>query len=894
MNIRTIVSAKDDILREDIIGGKAYNLAKLSRNQIPVPEWFCVNTYFFKKCLESRQAMIETILKDIDYQSAESLENAFHDIKDIILSIEFQEKDLADFNDRFRDLNASFFAVRSSAVGEDAGDHSFAGILDTYLYIPAEDVLEHVKACWASAFNPRILTYLRLKEENPLSTRVAVVVQKMVDSRVAGVMFTANPTGSLNEAVIVAGYGLGEGIVSDRVETDTYIVNKTTGKQTSTIHLEKTWKVVRDTLSDKGTVSVRLDECDRYAPVLNSDQVKTLIVIGRDIEALYDHYQDIEWAMDESGQFHITQTRPITTIPQGPLSIFDNSNIVESYPGITMPLTFSFVKSCYETIFRNVVIKMGVSRKKVFAHQSIFKNMVGYVEGRVYYVISNWYQIFYMLPFGNRFARSWEEMAGVSERKNHHTEKKKIRFLKDIPSFLKIFGKVLFYFLSLRWMMMGFKKRFNALYREFYKKNHSLLSNHELATQHNNFFSKLMYGWEITLFFDFYAVIFVSLSKWFLKKLTSEEPDRLFNALLCSEKGMESVEPVRSIVSMAEYLRAHDEIFDTLKTISISTHGEKELAVFLASGEPCPFSSQFNQHMEKYGERSLEELKLETIVFKDSPVLLLKTVLSYVPAMINASDMMKKEDEIRSSAEEKLLKVLDRKPARRMVFSFLISQARISLKYRESSRIDRARAFGIVRTIFNQIGVNFSHHDIIDDKRDIHYLTVDEVLSFIYGTSVNSSLKWIVAERKKAHERFQKRRPLNRLMFKGTVYENVIPQDIKQKMGGADQPGMIKGTACSTGTVTAEAVIVNDPKTVENIEGKILVSEMTDPGWIFLMISAAGLIVEKGSILSHTAIIGRELGIPTIVGVENATQLIKTGSVICMDGETGEVRLNGL
>ena len=189
------------------------------------------------------------------------------------------------------------------------------------------------------------------------------------------------------------------------------------------------------------------------------------------------------------------------------------------------------------------------------------------------------------------------------------------------------------------------------------------------------------------------------------------------------------------------------------------------------------------------------------------------------------------------------------------------------------------------------MGKNFAEEGAIEDSEDIFYLTVEEVLGFVAGSSVNKSLRWLIDERKKTESTYEATQPADRIRTQGTTYLNTVPPRYPAHLRVPAMDGSLEGVGCSAGVVTAEAVVVNDPKTVKNIEGKILIAQMTDPGWVFLMISAAGLVVEKGSLLSHTAIIGRELGVPTVVGLPSATVRIKTGDIIKVNGQTGIVEM---
>jgi pyruvate,water dikinase len=161
------------------------------------------------------------------------------------------------------------------------------------------------------------------------------------------------------------------------------------------------------------------------------------------------------------------------------------------------------------------------------------------------------------------------------------------------------------------------------------------------------------------------------------------------------------------------------------------------------------------------------------------------------------------------------------------------------------------------------------------------------------GSSATADLKAVIARRKDALGKYACRAPAERMILRGTLCRNFIVQSRQAGHSPANlnEAGdlLLQGIPSSPGTVTAEAVFVDDPAAAPPVAGKIIVARMTDPGWVFLMAAAAGLIVERGSLLSHTAIIGRELGVPTIVGAAGACELLSNGAAVTMDGSTGRI-----
>jgi pyruvate,water dikinase len=222
----------------------------------------------------------------------------------------------------------------------------------------------------------------------------------------------------------------------------------------------------------------------------------------------------------------------------------------------------------------------------------------------------------------------------------------------------------------------------------------------------------------------------------------------------------------------------------------------------------------------------------------------------------------------------------------RLAFGFVLNNARRAVANRENMRFARTRLFGVVRRLFCRLGKLFEENGLLDRASDIYYLTEEEVFSLIRGTSVTQNIRALVALRKAEYDRYAQKPPRARFETTGIPY--LYSTDEEKVSAGANK--VLKGISCSSGTARGTAKVVIDPRLASGNRNSILVAQSTDPGWIFLMISAKGIVTERGSVLSHTAIIGRELGIPTIVGVKDATKLIPDGASLFIDGGTGDVQ----
>ena len=396
---------------ENFLGGKAKNLAWLSRQGLPVPRWWVLTTEVFTQQLAALN--IEAwVAQELSKLSAggQKVEN------DVIASVATniqkaigEQPLIPQVQQLIREhlptdiLNNTSLAIRSSVVGEDAEGASFAGQMDSYLYQQGEDaIFSSIINVMQSAFNHRALAYRIHKNLDISDIRAAIIIQEMVDADVAGVMFTANPaTGNRRQAMISSTWGCGEGIVSGACNTDETTVGLF-DDQIETLINNKDTAFVFDKASSHGAKEVAVETSQQDIACLDNAQVLTLRNIGLQIAKTYQVPQDIEWCLKDN-QFYILQARPVTSLPplnsdQDDVVVWDNSNIQESYCGVTTPLTFSFANRAYKTVYEQTMRLLGVSESVVQANQGMLENMLGLIHGRVYYNINNWYRGLLFLP----------------------------------------------------------------------------------------------------------------------------------------------------------------------------------------------------------------------------------------------------------------------------------------------------------------------------------------------------------------------------------------------------------------------------------------------------------------------------------------------------------------
>ena len=808
-----------------------------------------------------------------------------------------------------------FFAVRSNFSAEDSGEHSFAGQFLTRLNVKREKVEEAVQEVFASYAGSldykekanRGKTGHDLKQqetteqqeiieqqgkaerqENAEQKKVessveTVLIQEMLFPEKSGVLFTKNPKGILSEMVAVLGQGLGDKVVEDQENVLTYhyfpgecLYLEGKGAGFSPEKEEEKSKSLASEGRRQKSQSLGLEE----------EELKRLFTLGERIEQLFQKPMDIEFAI-EKGKIYILQAREITTLDRHlPIRILDNSNISESFPGICLPLSVSFAKEMYSGIFTSLGRRF--LGKKVSSYKELFQQMVGEFSGRMYYEISSWYDILRLLPFSGKIIPVWQGMLGVSNEEINFSREKPGFFLKCRIAILFCY----YFFVSQRKM-----KELDRFFQERYALYSKRVDAEEDAKALYRIFLEmkedLLREWDITLLND--MVSFISTHLYGKKTAFS----------------LETMKPVRAL--------------SALKTVA-GKYG-------LDSEE---YRREKKSYISAYGDRIVGELKLETRTYRTNEELLDRWILdsletenaekSELPAAEQSmqkaygekdsfetdsieSDSAEKDGEETSRSE----KSSEAKPRK----SFLYRLAESSCNNREISRLHRTRCFGLMRSIVDKIGektIGF----------DVYYLSLEELKEMLFSGK-DFSLK-IVREKelRKAYERLP---VLSRVKLLGKVDRDPLSGEIRvlnyevfkgkeskegqigtpgkdgvirkagrigqmEKAGkedGDSAPRVFFGRGVSKGIFRGEILKIKSLQelSVAEAKGKILLSYSTDPGWFPYLNMAGGLITERGSLLSHSAILARELEKPAVVNIPNIMEELQSGDMVEIDGDLG-------
>ncbi|MBL7825136.1 MAG: hypothetical protein JNJ57_00790 [Saprospiraceae bacterium] len=841
------------------LGGKGANLASLLDLGFDVPPFVVIPADCLSEIMPQKHEIETTI--------------------SFIRAYKFPAEMLDAVEAAFDHARTKLFAVRSSGLAEDGAKHSFAGQFKTELFVEFDQIAEAVRSVWLSAFESRVLHYAS-ERRLAWAGEISIIIQEMVDAKIAGVGFGVHPTEGWRDAsVISAVYGLGEGLVSGELDADTFTVRD--GKIDRQI-VDKTKGMFFDRHQKK--LSLQPVPAGLVSkPSLTDEQVFELNALIQKLNRRLGCPQDIEFAFSDAQKLYLLQTRPVTGLELLPdrsahRIVWDNSNIIESYPGVTTPLTFSFIIKMYEAVYRQMAEIMGVPEKVRESEREVFANMLGLLRGRVYYNLEGWYRALAMLPGYQVNARFMETMMGVKERFDIPAQKSGgfQSWARLIWSVFKMLG-LLF---GLNRSRSQFKKVLDGIIAEYKKLDFDRMRPEESMRRYLYFEQFLLKKWKAPLVNDFFAMIYFGLLK---KSAAKIDPNHigLHNDLLAGSHDIISTEPFRRIMAISKVIHSNSEA----RTFFLENQANtiwQEISRF------PEIEQRVHAYLDDFGERTVGELKLETITYAQQPSNFISILQSYARQPLPERQPYD-ETEVRSRAEAAVNHYYRFSPFRKWFFYGLLKKTRKLVSSRENLRYERTRGFGVVRRIFSGIGRQFASEGMIESQRDIFFLTKEEIFDFIKGTSVHSDIRSLIKDRKNTYLNYENEPPLpERITTFGTVY-HANRFDAVTVTKSTDSSSVLKGLGCSAGVVRGRVRVVRTPDELESLQGDILVTSSTDPGWVTLFPSAGAILVERGSLLSHSAIVSRELGIPCVVGITGLLSMVKTGDLVEMNGTTGEI-----
>ncbi len=892
-----VLPQSTDVFARRESGGKGYNLYLLSGQGVRVPPWVALGRSIFDQFLSESEA--ENSIQDLldAYASGRLEPDAVSDrIKQVLMAPDWPDGVGEQVQAGYRRIagdSEGLISVRSSAADEDSATHSFAGQLSSFLYVRGlEETLRKVRECWASNFSARALAY-RLENGLPMKgLSVAVILQKMIDPETSGVLFTCDPQdGSPATYVASAVYGVGEGLVSGALEADTYWIESRSGEVRKREIVPKEQAFRRG--SDGGCLPENVPADLRDKPCLDDATLGMLYRQGKRLDEFYGRPQDIEWAFDGKN-LYILQARPVTTAASnasGYPNLWDNSNIIESYGGPTLPLSFTFALHNYKAVYIQFCEILHVPPKVVKDMEPYLGNMLGCINGRVYYNLYNWYKLVGVLPGFSRNRQFMETMMGVSEELSSEIAER----IRPHPSWETMRGKLrrfvtgvsfVVYHFRIQPIVDRFLSDFQKEYNDFRHRDYRRMSSDGILNAYIEMDRRMLNHWKAPIINDFLCMVHFGLLKKLTEKWLSGLDENIQNDLLAGGGEIESAEPTRVLIQLAGRVANDKKLRELIEHTDAA-----DLMEALNQSEHRDFYRLICEYIERFGFRCMSEMKLEETDLFTDPRFLFVCLKNYLRSgTVDLAAYERRKTELRINAEKRVRSKLQ--GIKRLVYLRCLHLARKAIRNRENTRFARTRVYGVARSMFQAMGDDLASKGIIEAPRDIFYLTLEEVFGIHHGTLTAYSLKDFIALRKQEYERFESEEPKKRFMTRGPVYwENNFLRESAKPDVPVDADYDLKGTPCCPGVVEGVVKVVHSPSDNLELNGEILVTPRTDPGWVPLYPSVSGLLVERGSLLSHSAIVAREMGLPAIVSIPGLVDTLQSGQLIRINAGEGTITI---
>lgn len=876
------------LLNEAEVGPKFSRQARMATEGFPVPRFFCVSAATFTEVLRPVRAELDALLTGLDTADAETLEKRASALRETVLAASVPAAVARQLYDAFDEVFGpdAVVSVRSSVVGtgadagEDSAHDAFAGISDSFLYVTREELLDRVRQCWASGFGTQALLYRAARGGTQHGFAVAVGVQRMEFGRRSFVLFTCDPLTGARDRVLAAGLGIGEGVVQEKVPVDHYFVSRRDNAVRSVLaHKTQLMEENPGRLAD-GPRTVPAPEELWDAPALTDEQIQEVVMVGDRIEKLFGCPQDIEGTFTADGRLNILQARPVV-LELDRQRLWSNANITESYPDVTTALTYSFAQRFYREDFHDFYRLLGVPRKVLDRHEGELRGMIGLLRGRVYYSLSVWYTLHGLSRTFPLWRSSFERMMGMSPSVTHVRPTPPLTDPALLPATAATTARLAWRLVTHGAAVKDFEtwwERILTAHREAAKTADPL----QLAQLMRSLWTEVGDRWGITLVNDLLLQLHETLAMKMLGRWVPQADAGLHSDLLCGGEENRSVIILMSIVEIAERIRATPGVLDALAV----KPAEEVWDEIDRDAYGSDLADRMRTHNHLHGDRGLQELKLEVPVPRDQPAQLLRIAAEYARGDLTRALLREREAQARRAGERRLAELLAGRPLAGGALRAALAGQRRYINMRENTRYGRSELFGFGRQVYRRLGADLAARGLLEKAEDVVHLTEEEILGTYDGTAVTDDLRGLAAVRGAEFHARGAELPMD-FVTMGPVRE-ALPDPTRDTAAS----GTLRGLGSSGGIVRGTARVVIDPHDLgEPSEDMILIARETDPGWLFLMLSSRGIVVERGTLLSHTAISGRKFGIPTIVALPHATTRIPDGARVEMDGAAGTVKI---
>ncbi len=860
-------------------GSKAMNLASLSHAGLPVPPGFCVcaSAYAGHLSTPTLANRLDSTLTSAGTTTPGGRREALAKLRADIVEQPLSQALTREIELACRDYLPGRLAVRSSATMEDLAGHSFAGLYDTFLGVSnASAILTAIKKCWASLWSERAFDYRARNRFDHRAARMAVVVQRLVEADASGVLFTADPlTGRTDRLVIEAAFGLGEALVSGKVSPDRVVLARQDLRVLEHSVAEKKLEIVA---AEQGAVERAVEPTRATSPCLSEDTARRLGEFGLRAEVAFGAPQDVEWAT-ACGEVFVLQSRPITTLPRRTREdrqIWSNLNAGEIMPDVVTPLTWSFIGPLVEAFFQTLLDPLGFSVRGL--------PVLGLIAGRAYFNLNTFVGIMQTLP-GFRDLDPIEMWGGKAGSGPHVPP-------EDVPSFdfrwgvfLARFPSFLLWFLSHStyrglWFAAAMRRKARAIAPV----EASSLSDAALARKLEDLLAETARSLGDAIAFPGTGAMYQTQLFTLCRKWLGDTDGSTAHRLLVGLGSMESAEAGLAQWRLAVRAHSRPAVEQTLLGESEFAKVRKQLAGVPGGAE---FLVAWDEFMDRHGHHCRGEIELANARWRETPDAVLGVVGAYLRAIGTvdpvAAQRERAAERVRLTAE---CRRRLRNPVKRLLFDFVLANARRGCLVRENVKSEAVRWFALGRDLIRELGARLTCRGLLQCADDVFFLRLEELRSLLRG-SATLDMRQTVAARRAEYDHNLTLSPPQVVVGRfdpGQCVEEKVDADARAFSGVAVSPGVATGPA---------RVILRSDADERVLPGEVLVAPFTDPGWTPYFLSAAAIVMDQGGLLSHGSIIAREYGIPAVVNVGPATRIVRTGQTLRVDGNRGRVTVVG-
>ena len=901
-------------------GGKASILSKLTRLGFPVPAGHVLTCEAFERFLavDRLGARIEGLRRRLDpgdpVRRREVSEAIRAQVEGGPLPAAVEEA--LDAAARALPAGAAL-AVRSSAVGEDGAAASFAGQFDTVLHVDTVEALRRaVRTCWASYWSERSLCYRAARGAG--LGGMAVVLQRQVSARVSGVLFTRAPAGAPaatgDDLLIECCPGLGDRLVSGHVDPERLVVPR--AARTGVPRAART-----GTASDPPA-----------GGLLTAADVRALTGAALRLERELGAPQDVEWSIDDDGWLWILQSRPITTAREAPQAaggpvLWSNANVNENFPRPICPLLYSFAAPGYYHYFRNLGLAFGISRRRLAAMDPALAAIVGVHGGRLYYNLTSIHAVLRMAPCGDRLAQAFNQFVGANAvappppgATGWRDGRGRVARAGEL---LRVAARTTWQYLFLRRRLEAFEARVDRFAARTRPDRLDGRPLNELLGDLRSFLDIRFRGWKDASLADVAAMVCYALLRRALRRVDTR--GGLHNRLLRALPGVPSTMPPRRLWALSRLIRSDA----TLNRLFASAGTPAILDALRDDARFVRFRRELERFLDEWGFRSSAELMLTVPSLQEDPAPVIELLKGYATSDGEPPEsMMARQAAERVKETSRVVRTLARRsPGAALAVRLLLRAAQASVAYRERARLKQALLYTRLRRVALAIGRRLTDAGRLAKPDDVFMLTWQELDELGTGRAMFPyRVPDLVALRRREHATLDAMRPPATFSARMGGY---LPPGARAAgrgpagrrgdtfavpMGGHLPPGVradrrgpaerrgespasrstLRGTGASGGTASGPAAVLDDVRDAARLRnGDVLVTRQTDPGWAAVFGLVSGLVIERGGLLSHGAIVAREFGLPCVVGVENATGRIRPGQRVTVDGDRGVCAIEG-